>query len=185
MGIVVGDSGTILQTTNQGNDWHRKSSPVSSHIKNLDVLNERKIFCVGDNGTILKSNDKGETWSIVLFDNSEPLVKIRVFNNSKAYVLSKNKVLYGNENIVGQKINSFDHQLCKVHPNPFCNIIYLSDISHIPTSIKIHSIDGRAIFYLENFADDKLQLNTSRWEKGIYVVSLSTDEYSSSFKMIK
>lgn len=61
--IVVGDSGVILRSSDNGASWLRQASGTVArlHHAQYSVL-PSKIYCVGDGGTILKTTDDGATW---------------------------------------------------------------------------------------------------------------------------
>lgn len=62
IGFSVGDSGTILKTTNGGKNWMARSSNTYENLKNVYFLNIKRGYIVGENGTYLTSIDSGNTW---------------------------------------------------------------------------------------------------------------------------
>ena len=62
VGFVVGDNGTILKTTNSGNNWKQINSTTTESLTSLYFVNDRIGFIVGKNGVLLKSTDSGDTW---------------------------------------------------------------------------------------------------------------------------
>lgn len=64
MGIVVGDSGTILKTTDGGTIWTPISSGTTKNLNSVDFPNADTGFAVGENGIILKTIDGGSTWAL-------------------------------------------------------------------------------------------------------------------------
>ncbi|MCX6153122.1 MAG: YCF48-related protein [Candidatus Kapabacteria bacterium] len=65
-GMVVGDNGTILKTTNGGSSWNTKNQLTAENLLSVHFANSNVGFISGTNGTILKSNDAGETWFSVV-----------------------------------------------------------------------------------------------------------------------
>ena len=63
-GIVVGDSGTILKTTDGGTVWTTISSGTIKNLNSVDFPNADTGFAVGDDGIILKSINGGSTWAL-------------------------------------------------------------------------------------------------------------------------
>ncbi|MBI3194141.1 MAG: T9SS type A sorting domain-containing protein, partial [Ignavibacteriae bacterium] len=53
-GWVVGDSGTILKTTNGGTNWTQQASPTTVNLNGISMSSATSGWVVGDNGTILK-----------------------------------------------------------------------------------------------------------------------------------
>jgi photosystem II stability/assembly factor-like uncharacterized protein len=61
-GYAVGDSGTILKTTNGGTNWDMKYSGTSSNLYSVQFTDPLTGYTVGDNNIILKTIDCGENW---------------------------------------------------------------------------------------------------------------------------
>lgn len=72
-GFVVGDSGTMLSTTNGGDTWAALSLPTTADLFGINFIDSVIGFVVGDGGTILQTNDGGATW---LRRNSGTLVRL-------------------------------------------------------------------------------------------------------------
>jgi photosystem II stability/assembly factor-like uncharacterized protein len=64
-GIVVGENGTILRTTDGGNTWAQSSCPISNNLNGVSFVDSLHIIIVGDVGKILKSENAGQSWDIV------------------------------------------------------------------------------------------------------------------------
>ncbi len=62
-GSVVGDSGTILRTTNSGANWSTNTSGTSRNLNSVSFTSATAGFAVGDSGTALKTTD-GVTWAL-------------------------------------------------------------------------------------------------------------------------
>lgn len=69
-GFAVGDSGTILKTTDGGENWISLASGTNEQLNTVFCVNEDCCFVAGGRSTplsdtistILKSNDGGYTW---------------------------------------------------------------------------------------------------------------------------
>lgn len=61
-GIVVGQSGTILKTSNGGTNWNSVNSGTSVHLFSVYFINGNTGWVVGDVGVILKTTNAGATW---------------------------------------------------------------------------------------------------------------------------
>ena len=61
-GWAVGDAGTILFTSNSGQDWGVQSSNTANSLSSVQFSNEQTGWIVGANGYILKTNNAGFTW---------------------------------------------------------------------------------------------------------------------------
>ncbi|MGQ9708559.1 MAG: glycoside hydrolase family 113 [bacterium] len=71
VGYIVGDSGTILKTTNAGDSWYRLPGPVNVNLNGVDFISPEVGFVVGDRGTLLKTTDGGEQWELFFFRTRE------------------------------------------------------------------------------------------------------------------
>jgi photosystem II stability/assembly factor-like uncharacterized protein len=60
--VVVGNNGTILKTTNNGNDWGSKNSGTTNHLNAVSFYFESAGIAVGDE-VMCKTTDGGDTWS--------------------------------------------------------------------------------------------------------------------------
>lgn len=58
-GIVVGQSGTVLRTTNGGTNWISVSSGTSVHLFAVEFINGNTGWVAGDVGVILKTTNGG------------------------------------------------------------------------------------------------------------------------------
>jgi len=60
-GIIVGNGGTILRSTDFGLNWSAVSSGTGSSLLGL-AFKDSSLTVVGDNGTVLVSSDFGKNW---------------------------------------------------------------------------------------------------------------------------
>ena len=61
-GFVVGDTGTILKSTDAGATWAPLTSGTSTTLHGVSFLGPDEGVAVGDNGTILRTTDGGAAW---------------------------------------------------------------------------------------------------------------------------
>ncbi len=69
-GWAVGDLGTILKTTDGGNNWEIVFIDFQKKINALYFLSEQTGFAVGNNGLILATENGGQNWYNLTFGNS-------------------------------------------------------------------------------------------------------------------
>ena len=60
--VVVGNNGTILKTTNNGNEWGSKKSGTTNNLNAVSFIYESAGIAVGDE-VICQTTDGGDTWS--------------------------------------------------------------------------------------------------------------------------
>src|SRR5262249_26476607 len=64
-GFVVGDTGTILKSTDAGATWTPLTSGTSATLHGVYFLDPNDGVAVGDSGTILRTTDGGGAWQSV------------------------------------------------------------------------------------------------------------------------
>ena len=62
-GVVVGDQGTILRTTDGGESWVPETSSSSEMLLGLSFADASNGTALGQLGTILRTTDGGQTWA--------------------------------------------------------------------------------------------------------------------------
>ncbi len=83
--VVVGNSGTILKSSNSGSSYTAVSvGGVSSHLYCISGISNSYMIAAGAGGTIIKTINGGATWSII---SSSPITSSVVFQyHSISYV---------------------------------------------------------------------------------------------------
>ena len=61
--FVVGDNGTLLSTTDNGDHWDPISTGTNAGLRAIRFREPDSGYAVGENGTILRSRDHGATWT--------------------------------------------------------------------------------------------------------------------------
>src|SRR2546430_345868 len=64
-GFVVGDTGTILKSTDAGATWTPLTSGTSTALHGVYFLDPNEGVAVGDSGTILRTTDGGAAWQSI------------------------------------------------------------------------------------------------------------------------
>jgi photosystem II stability/assembly factor-like uncharacterized protein len=80
-GTVVGDSGTILRTTNGGTTWRSQSSRTTGWLRRVCFSDASTGTAVGDSGTVLHTTNGGET---LTRQESETAIPLRSISFSDA-----------------------------------------------------------------------------------------------------
>lgn len=62
VGWAVGQSGTVLRTTDGGATWTRMPSPTTEDLIRVGAINEAKVNVITRSGQTLQSADGGRTW---------------------------------------------------------------------------------------------------------------------------
>jgi photosystem II stability/assembly factor-like uncharacterized protein len=72
-GTVVGDSGTILRTTNGGTAWTSQTSGTTQSLHGVCFTDLNTGTIVGDSGTILRTTNGGAFWTTQTSGTMKPL----------------------------------------------------------------------------------------------------------------
>ena len=62
-GIAVGDSGTIVRTTDGGTTWVKQTAGTDSYLNDVSFTDANTGTAVGQSGTILRTTNGGATWT--------------------------------------------------------------------------------------------------------------------------
>jgi hypothetical protein len=82
-GVVVGDGGTILRTTNGGRTWTSQPSGTTNHLYAVFFTDANTGFVAGQAGTILRTTDAGTTWGGLSSGTQAPLWGISFANRTR------------------------------------------------------------------------------------------------------
>ncbi|MEO0249440.1 MAG: YCF48-related protein, partial [candidate division WOR-3 bacterium] len=62
-GWIIGDNGTIINTTNGGKTWENQNSGTTANLNRIQFINNKEGWIVGDKGTLLQTID-GRNWRL-------------------------------------------------------------------------------------------------------------------------
>lgn len=103
VGYIVGNNGTILKTTNSGNNWQQLISNTTVDLQALCFLDEAVGFVAGSNfdfdteerhGVLLMTRDGGESWERLNFSKEEQILDIWFINEHIGYLSCRREGLY-------------------------------------------------------------------------------------------
>ena len=102
--VAVGDSGYIIRTTNNGDDWFSIASNTPNTLYKVSFVNDTIGFAVGANGTILKTIDYGQSWSNIGINTNMNLLDISFINKDTGWVaggiINNIRQIYGSKGIL-------------------------------------------------------------------------------------
>ena len=90
VGLVVGDYGTILRTTDAGSTWETVSSGTTVHLSCVGWLSRSSAIAAGFSGTILRTGDAGRHWAPVSSGITLPLAGCAGWDSLNALVAGYN-----------------------------------------------------------------------------------------------
>jgi photosystem II stability/assembly factor-like uncharacterized protein len=91
IGWVAGDNGTILKTTDSGENWILLSSGISENLTSIFFVDSSMGWVVGDYGKIINSTDGGNSWTHQQGGTNRYLRSVYFTNDTIGYVAG----LYG------------------------------------------------------------------------------------------
>lgn len=88
--IAVGDFGSILKSTDGGDNWQVIEPLTSKDINKIEFISELIGFAVGDSGLILKTTDGGNTWLNRSLPMVDELFDLQVIDLNTAWIGGEN-----------------------------------------------------------------------------------------------
>ena len=85
-GIIVGENGTIIITTDGGFSWKLLNSGVNNHLNAVSYINDTNIIIAGDNGLILCTTDSGETWKSMRASMDSDLLSVDMLETGQGVI---------------------------------------------------------------------------------------------------
>lgn len=92
IGLIVGDRGTILRTTNSGLSWNLISSNSTKKINNLFV-HSANVYASGDSGLLLRSTNMGLNWNAISFPHNIDLYSVFFRDSLNGFVAGESSIL--------------------------------------------------------------------------------------------
>lgn len=106
-GWIVGDSGTILHTSDGGNTWRISKIGLLPSLYSVSFKSKKEGWAVGQNGFILKTGDGGRSWENYSLDTKENLYRIVIHGDYG--------VIVGDHGVI---IKTNDGETTWFHDNP-------------------------------------------------------------------
>ena len=69
-GWICGDNGTLLKSTDSGENWNSMLSTTESNLKKIQFINSDMGFILGEHN-ILKTTDRGDTWYAIFIKGED------------------------------------------------------------------------------------------------------------------
>ena len=88
-GWAVGNTSTILHTTNGGVVWTPQTSPVVIAAKDVEFVDALRGWVVGDNGVVIRPLDGGANWTQQSIGAGENLVGIDFADASTGWIMGQ------------------------------------------------------------------------------------------------
>lgn len=109
-GCVVGNTGTLLRTTDGGTTWNSISSGTIQHLQSVFFPTNSVGYVVGNSGTILKTVDGGISWNALNSGTGENLLDVYFLTSDLGWAVGYNKtILHTTDG--GQNWSSYDSNI--------------------------------------------------------------------------
>lgn len=129
--IIVGDSGTILRTTDGGLNWNQILNIPTKNLKSINIAQNNFYVC-GDSGLVIESTNLGVTWNSLPFQFQTNLSGIFFIDTLNGYVVGENSI-FKTTNKGGNWIRqTFDNNL-------FQAVYFINRDTGFVTSLRIFS----------------------------------------------
>jgi photosystem II stability/assembly factor-like uncharacterized protein len=88
-GYAAGNYGTILKTTDNGNNWIKLNTNISNKFTSLDFIDSNTGYAGGGDQLLMKTTDAGQTWINLVLPSAPNfnLYDIEFINANTGYVL--------------------------------------------------------------------------------------------------
>ncbi len=93
-GLVIGEQGLILRTTDGGSNWTFPNSGISEHLNSVHFITSNKAFIAADKGMLLSTTNGGNNWSKETLDTTINLNHVYFANSDKGFLVGDNGVIY-------------------------------------------------------------------------------------------
>ena len=92
-GVIVGKSGTILRTTDGGDNWQQINSGTTNNLSYVSFVNSQVGMIVGAGGTILRTENGGENWLQQTSGVTGTLEAISFYDENNGVAVGGNTIL--------------------------------------------------------------------------------------------
>ncbi|HPO63783.1 MAG TPA: YCF48-related protein, partial [Candidatus Kapabacteria bacterium] len=92
-GFICGANGTILKTTDAGDNWVAALSGTENSLYSLEFINENLGFAVGAFGTALKTIDGGLNWSVLTTNTESNLNSVFFINETTGFIAGNSGII--------------------------------------------------------------------------------------------
>lgn len=93
IGYVVGENGTIRQTTDGGSNWNPQTSGVSGFLHGVTFTSANTGYAVGEAGVILKTTNSGVNWTVLTSGTTTNLLDVFFVDANNGYAVGWNGIV--------------------------------------------------------------------------------------------
>jgi photosystem II stability/assembly factor-like uncharacterized protein len=133
-GFVSGTGGSILKTSNGGQNWAIVNNPSSVSLNKIDFVNENVGWVFGDNGFIFKTTNSGFNWNLQNSNDTVSFLSAHMLNENTGWAVGEEgriiKTVDGganwfSQNLVGVTGDVLDIEMLNESSGFACGYSYL------------------------------------------------------------
>jgi photosystem II stability/assembly factor-like uncharacterized protein len=189
-GYAAGE-GIILKTTDGGSDWTVSllSTGAENLLNSICFPASNTGYAVGEFGTILSTNNGGTDWNVLSSGTNYILNSVFFTGANTGYAVGWGgtilKTSDGGTDFIKEPPRSKE-MVFTIYPNPANNRITISFKSKFTEEINvsIFNITGEQIIQGSFYNQNHIQMDVSKYAKGIYLVKIRTKTGVESKKLV-
>lgn len=194
-GLVCGDSGKVLVTTDSGTNWTFNTVNNIVSLSDVHIIDAQNSFVVGSPEQIYKSTNAGSSW-ISDFNGGANISLYKIlFTENHAGLISgsQGKILKNTDYIVPVELTSFtpvEYLLEQNFPNPFNPSTTISFVlpEAAEVTLKIYNTLGQKVAELVNTTLESGRYSyvwrSENFPNGTYIYELRANDFKLFKKMI-
>ncbi|MCW8818113.1 MAG: YCF48-related protein, partial [Ignavibacteriaceae bacterium] len=94
VGFISGSSNAIFRTTNAGQNWELKTTPVSGYMNSLYFVDNNIGFAVGTSGKVMNTTDGGLTWLVLPLNSQSDLNDVSFIDANVGCIVGASGIIY-------------------------------------------------------------------------------------------
>jgi hypothetical protein len=196
-GTAVGDAGTILRTTNGGNNWAGQSSDVSFGLLGVFFTDANHGTVVGTNGTILNTTNGGVDWVSELRPTYSTLTHAYFVDPGNGFIVGSSGTILSlgdgttsvHDDQAGNDSAPTQFVLEQNYPNPFnpATTFRFSLPERTDVELAIYDLNGQLVIRLVN-EPLPAGFHEVRWDahglaSGVYFARLSSEGFTRTHRV--
>ncbi|MFK5855932.1 MAG: YCF48-related protein [Bacteroidota bacterium] len=185
-GFVSTEEGVLFKTTNGGNTWEEFYVFPSGYYSEIYFVSENEGW-FRSGYAIYHTFDGGETWVNHQMFGFTPLRSLFFLNSNEGWIGGGSGLIATYNLTVDINNSEYNIPSATVSPNPAKHKIEvkLLDKSDKINDVKIFSMQGKQVMYLENVSEpNTLNINVSELISGTYIIYITSDKRENLVKFI-
>lgn len=149
VGYAVGDHGTIVQTTDDGETWVELETGINTRLRAIDFTSETTGTAVGENGMVLRTENEGVTWEQQTSGTASDLYDVKFITQHIGFIVGAQGLIL--------RTNTGGHPDDTTPPETTCTLsgimegdVYISDVTVNLTAVDDYSGVATTMYKLDD-----------------------------------